>query len=370
MRYKSIWITISVVYLMFSGISVVAQSSSQSITFRGLLSVGMHSMPGDPNISPYLALSLGVDIKDKAYLSAGAGVLPCFIPNKYDGWNLGAVLPAFYLQSDIYVTQLRSWRPYVSVSAGFSFERNIMHVTYAKLGVGIEFKGLAMQVGYTPMIVKYAAALPLPDRVLFHGLYFDVGYRFKAIKYNMEHTLNQTHTSDTSSSNQAIEQSSNQMGKRAHFQGVGCVGVSVIPYAMPSTTLLLGVIKDDRYFFGGGIGVLVYMSKYHNADPMNKSLYAVPTLALYLQSDIYLTRKWCCSPYITLAAGTALPFIGYVKAGLGLDYRSFVWQLSYSPFFPFDDASLVSHGVSLNFGYRFNTAKYNHKLKQELILKK
>ena len=354
----------SVAYLVFSSVSVVAQSSSGPIAFRGLLSVGMHSTPGDPNISPYLALSLGVDLKDKAYLGAGVGVLPCFIPNKYAGWNLGAVLPAFYLQSDIYVTQPQSWRPYASVSAGFSFERNIMRVTYAKIGAGVEFKGLAMQVGYTPMIVKYAVAMPQPDRALFHGLYLDVGYRFKPAKYNVEHSLKPPHVFDTASSNQVIGQSGNKMGKRVHFQGVGYVGVSVIPYVMPSTTLSLGVIKNDRYFFGGGIGVLVYMSKYHDADPMNKSLYAVPSLALYLQSDIYLTRKWSCSPYITLAVGTALPYIGYAKAGFGVDYCSFVWQLSYSPFFPFGDASLVSHGVSFNFGYRFNTAKYNRRLKQ------
>ena len=325
---------------------------------KGLLSIGMHSTPSNPNISPYLALSLGVDIHNRAYLGAGVGAITCFVPKQWSssGWHLGATLPHFYLQSDIYLTPQYRWRPYASLSAGFSFAKGLMRIMNARIGAGVEYKGLAIQVGYTPMIIKYTSNVPQPDKPLQHGLYLDVGYRFCPSKYNKAAVSSQYSVASSGIQSPA---------KSAHFQGVAYVGVGVYHYVMPSTTLSLGVAKDRNYFFGGGVGMLIYMSTYHDTDPMNKSLYAIPLPMLYLQGDVYLTRRWKCAPYLTVEAGAVVPFALYAKAGLGVDYRSFVWTLTYSPFFPPQDPSLICHGITFNFGYRFNTAKHNrqHRVK-------
>lgn len=144
-----------------------------------------------------------------------------------------------------------------------------------------------------------------------------------------------------------------------HFQGVGYIGLSAIPIPLPTTKLSLGVMKDEHFFFGGGVGLMMYLSRYHDADPTNKTLYALPAPLLYLHTDIYFSRKWGnVAPYFTLSAGCAALYMGYASAGFGVDYRSFVWQLTYSPNCIFGDSDLFHHGVSFNFGYRFNTAKY------------
>lgn len=361
----------------------LVETRNKSTRIQILANVGMHSTPSDPNVSPYVLLSPGVNIKDRAYLGLGAGVLTCFVPYMKPGymllseqygvvgsgnrkdWTIASVMPLLYIQSDIYLTKRQSWRPYVSVSVGTSFIRSLMTVGYSKLGVGVEYKGLALQIGYTPMYVKYSSNVPQPQKPLSHGLYFDAGYRFDVKEYKTHTTVSESLQTSSGTDGIRLTRKTNTQGtvprNETHFQGIGYVGISAMPIPMPSTTLSLGVLVKGRYFFGAGLGALLYVDNYHDADPTNKSYYAYPLSCFYLQSDIYMKHRNRCSPYITFAAGSVVPYVGSLKAGIGVDYRSFVWQLAYSPAFLFAAHDYVMHGLTFNFGYRFGTAKYNRQ---------
>ena len=379
MKKFSKYISIIAFSCMFIYLPAMAQENivpskatqDKNARFQGLVSVGLHSTPSDPNVSPYASLSLGVNIKDRAYLGIGSGILTCFIPNMTTGytlllkqygidgvdnqknWTLGSVMPLFYMQSDIFLTKSQSWRPYASVSVGTSFIKDMMTVGYSKLGFGVEYNGLAMQVGYTPMLVKYNSTLPQPRKWIFHGLYFEAGYRFESKRQNNNPTI------ENKSANSAFGDV--ELNEKTHFQGVGYIGVSAMPIPMPTASLSLGTIVKNRYFFGGGAGLMFYVNNYHDADPTDKSFYAYPLPNVFLQSDIYMKRGGRCDPYVTFAVGSVIPYAWYLKAGIGVDYRSFVWQLAYTPAFLFADSDYAMHGLTFNFGYRFNTVKYNRQ---------
>ena len=147
--------------------------------------------------------------------------------------------------------------------------------------------------------------------------------------------------------------------KKARFEGVGYVGIGAMPIPYPTASLSLGVMLNDKVFVGGGVGITMMMSRYHDADPDNRSLWVMPFPKVYLQTDVFLKEGKRVRPYFTLSGGWDFPLYGYVQAGFGIDKQSFVWQLCYKPNFIKDgDYLIVVHGITFDFGYRFKTAKY------------
>ena len=155
--------------------------------------------------------------------------------------------------------------------------------------------------------------------------------------------------------------------KSWEFSGVGYMGVAAIPIPYPSVQVSLGVIKNEKYFFGAGVGTFCMMARYHDADPENKGMWVLPVPMVYGQVDLYMKRLKHSTPYFTIAVGGTYFFkAGYCKLGFGWDCRSFVWELAFTPAcFSF----AFVPGASFSFGYRFYTAKHygrkNLEKKQE-----
>ena len=87
------------------------------------------------------------------------------------------------------------------------------------------------------------------------------------------------------------------------FSGVGYMGVAAIPIPYPSVQVSLGVMKNEKYFLGAGVGTFCMMARYHDADPENKGMWVLPVPMVYGQVDLYMKRLKHSTPYFTIAVG-------------------------------------------------------------------
>ena len=337
--------------------SDASETLDRQVWFQGMGSLGLNIEPR-PILSPNVQMALGVRIKERGFVGGGVGFMISEMSQRYGEGNLRwspFYSPLFFVRGDVYLRNDLKWTPYLTSSVGLQLNFAASNV-YGKIGFGVEYRNAFVQLCYSPFVYLHRSNYPLG-----HSFSLDIGYRFNTQRYH--HVVSQKEASLALDTVVVRREEEPDAAGEVHFQGVGYMGVYAMPLPLPSATLTMGVMKNDRYYFGGGVGLMFYINNYHDADPYDNSVYAMPLPVAYLQTDIYVKRKRKCVPYFSLSAGTCLPYAFYFKAGVGLDYKSFVWQLSYSPGLFFKAPDYVIHGVTFNFGYRFNTAKYNKRHK-------
>ncbi|MBO4751239.1 MAG: hypothetical protein J5526_00620 [Bacteroidales bacterium] len=151
------------------------------VRFQGVASLGL-------NVNwlymiPYADLSLGVRIKERAFVGAGvcaaAGII---MINKNSEWDpaFGGWLPLVSLRGDVYLTRESRVRPFVSARLGICpiiTSEDMM--SYFAISAGVEYCHFMFQLGYNPLVMIDFSH----GNDIFHGGYIEIGYRFHTAKY-------------------------------------------------------------------------------------------------------------------------------------------------------------------------------------------
>ena len=155
------------------------------VRFQGVASLGL-------NVNwfymlPYTDLTLGVRIKDLAFVGAGvcaaAGI---DMLNKNGEWdpNFGMVLPLVSLRSDVYLARGNKVRPFVSARLGLCpIITNEDMIAYFGVSAGVEYHQFMFQLGYNPLVMIDFSY----ENYILHGGYIEIGYRFNTHKYDQAH---------------------------------------------------------------------------------------------------------------------------------------------------------------------------------------
>lgn len=343
MRKKYVFI---LAMIMGVGVAAHAQGDStispKAVRFQGIGTAGVYYQPTFM-ASPYLELSLGVRIKERAYIGINAGGMfmvgdftKCGCNEEYP-WVFGGFVPTVSVRGDVYLTQQRKVTPFVTLQVGTWVDG----ISYSKVGAGLDYKQLTLQIGYQPMIVWRAG--------VDHGLYLEGGYRFNSVKYNRR-----KHEKEPENTTGAVR-----------FHGVAEAGFHA-DFALrildPTIGTTLGVMIRDRAFVGLGVGLGFNIQRVHDNFGWDWE-FDMPFLAS-LRSDIYLTDGGLLRPYTSLLLGYATSGYCYAKVGMGFDYKQFTMQLGYQPMYN-HYSGLFGHGAYIDFGYRFNSVKYNKQKRNE-----
>ena len=162
-----------------------------------------------------------------------------------------------------------------------------------------------------------------------------------------------------------------------HFQGLIDAGMGVYipdPFLKtpeldmsPYLDLVLGTRIKERAFIGAGIGFsnkiyrYYYQHYYENiVAPEEREWHWLPVFTWSLRGDVYVTSGTNIRPFVSTSVGGQLYrsdwYEWYLKTGVGIDYRQFNLGIGLRIN---DLARAVDHVIYLEFGYRFNAAKYN-----------
>ncbi|MCR4813162.1 MAG: hypothetical protein K5867_11285 [Bacteroidales bacterium] len=156
--------------------------------------------------------------------------------------------------------------------------------------------------------------------------------------------------------------------RQVWFQGMGSLGVNIEPRPIlsPNVQMALGVRIKERGFVGGGVGFMISeVSQRYGEGDLRWSPFYSPLF--FVRGDVYLRNDLKWTPYLTTSVGLQMSIMvshAYSKIGFGVEYKNGFVQLCYSPFvFLHRPNYPLGHSFSLDFGYRFNTAKYNKRHK-------
>lgn len=153
---------------------------------------------------------------------------------------------------------------------------------------------------------------------------------------------------------------------KARFQGIVNLGFHATPgypILSPYTAISFGERIKERAYIGAGVGFFLPIGPWYKGDD-ELSYHDDLTLelalpAVYVQSDVYWGKWGNWMPYATASLGFAT-FAGYAKLGIGTDYKAFSMQVGFSPIlFISRYGGEYNNGLYVDFGYRFNSVKYN-----------
>ena len=185
----------------------LARTNENKIRFQGLATIGASYSPSLPKFGPAdleaevgrrpmiairTDLTLGIRIRDRAFVEIGLGIGDPFgvFDNCNPRWKAYLMpLPIHSIRADVYVYPEHNVHPYATIQCGFANtmgEMTMYLYGYARIGVGVDYKQLTAQLGYSQLYyIKYYTQ---EDRGcdIIHGLYLEVGYRFNSVKYNKQ----------------------------------------------------------------------------------------------------------------------------------------------------------------------------------------
>lgn len=155
---------------------------------------------------------------------------------------------------------------------------------------------------------------------------------------------------------------------KTRFQGIVNLGFHATPgypILSPYTSVSFGERINERAYIGAGIGIFLPVGPWYKTDEdlsYRDDLTLETALpAVYFQSDVYFGKWGNWMPYATASLGFAT-FAGYAKLGIGTDYKAFTMQVGYSPvLFISRYGGEYNNGLYIDFGYRFNSLKYNRE---------
>lgn len=155
---------------------------------------------------------------------------------------------------------------------------------------------------------------------------------------------------------------------QSRFQGVASLGFHAVPgypILSPYASISFGERIKERAYIGAGLGLFLPIGPWYKNDGdisyRNKLTLEMALPAFYMEGDVYWGGWNDWKPYATATLGYAT-LAGFAKVGIGTDYKDFTMQVGYSPmFFIYKDGSEYNHGLYIDFGYRFNSVKYDRE---------
>ena len=169
----------------------------------------------------------------------------------------------------------------------------------------------------------------------------------------------------------------NVVERPVRFQGLIDVGLGMhIPDPFlktpefdlePYLDLEIGIKVKNRAFIGAGVGfsnrIYRYYYQHRYQGLYNREWHWMPLLTFSLRGDVYVTDRNGIRPYVSTTVGCQVGdydwFRWYVKTGAGLDYKQFTLSIGCM-----GDIDIADHIIYLEFGYRFNTHKYDQAHKR------